>query len=262
VRLVPNIKPALLRDHPHYAELAAKGWFVKDADGDPIECQFWDELGAYVDFTNPDAAAWWRGQVTAQLLDYGIASTWNDNNEYEIWDRRARIDGFGAPRPAAAERPVQTLLMMRASRQAQRAHDPRHRPYVVTRSGMAGMQRYAQTWSGDNNTSWNRCASTRRWALAWRCRAYPTTGTTSAASPARARTRTAAALGAGGHPHAAFLDPQLEHRSHGQRTVDVSGDDPGDRAADGAAAGADPAAWPPALAPSCPLRAGHAPAVA
>jgi alpha-glucosidase len=150
---VPNIKPALLRS-PHYAELAAKGWFVKDADGDPIECQFWDELGAYVDFTNPDAAAWWRGQVTAQLLDYGIASTWNDNNEYEIWDRRARIDGFGAPRPAAAERPVQTLLMMRASRQAQRAHDPRHRPYVVTRSGMAGMQRYAQTWSGDNNTSW------------------------------------------------------------------------------------------------------------
>jgi alpha-glucosidase len=154
VRLVPNIKPALLRDHPHYADLAAKGWFVKDADGDPIECQFWDELGAYVDFTNPDAAAWWRGQVTAQLLDYGIASTWNDNNEYEIWDRRAHIDGFGAPRPAAAERPVQTLLMMRASRQAQRAHDPNHRPYVVTRSGMAGMQRYAQTWSGDNNTSW------------------------------------------------------------------------------------------------------------
>jgi alpha-glucosidase len=71
---------------------------VKDADGDPIECQFWDELGAYVDFTNPDAAAWWRGQVTAQLLDYGIASTWNDNNEYEIWDA-ARASTVSA-RPA------------------------------------------------------------------------------------------------------------------------------------------------------------------
>lgn len=154
VELVPNIKPALLVTHPRYAELAAKGWFVSDADGDPIVCQFWDEVGGYVDFTNPDAAAWWRGQVTEQLLAHGIRSTWNDNNEYEIWDSRARIAGFGTPRAAAAERPVQTLLMMRASRAAQIAYRPDERPYVVTRSGMAGMQRYAQTWSGDNYTAW------------------------------------------------------------------------------------------------------------
>lgn len=154
VELVPNIKPALLVTHPRYAELAEKGWFVSDADGDPIVCQFWDEVGSYVDFTQPDAAAWWRAQVTEQLLAYGIRSTWNDNNEYEIWDRRARIAGFGSPRDAAAERPVQTLLMMRASRAAQIAYRPNERPYVVTRSGMAGMQRYAQTWSGDNYTAW------------------------------------------------------------------------------------------------------------
>ncbi|MGH1560760.1 TIM-barrel domain-containing protein [Caulobacter segnis] len=92
--------------------------------------------------------------MTEQLLAYGVRSTWNDNNEYEIWDRRARIAGFGQSRPAAAERPVQTLLMMRASRAAQIAYRPDERPYVVTRSGMAGMQRYAQTWSGDNYTAW------------------------------------------------------------------------------------------------------------
>jgi alpha-glucosidase len=37
--------------------------------------------------------------VTQQLLEYGIHSTWNDNNEYEIWDKRARISGFGTPGP-------------------------------------------------------------------------------------------------------------------------------------------------------------------
>jgi alpha-glucosidase len=154
VELVPNIKPALLVDHPRYAELAEKGWFVSDQDGDPVVCQFWDELGSYIDFTHLDAAAWWREQVTATLLDNGIRATWNDNNEYEVWDRRARVAGFGQPRAAAADRPVQTLLMMRASRAAQIAHRPDERPYVVTRSGMAGMQRYAQTWSGDNFTAW------------------------------------------------------------------------------------------------------------
>lgn len=155
VELVPNIKPALLVDHPRYAELAAKAWFITDADGDPVICQFWDEVGSYVDFTNPAAAAWWRDQVTTQLLANGMHATWNDNNEYEVWDARARIAGFGAPRPARAERPVQTLLMMRASRTAQIAFRPHERPYVVTRSGMAGMQRYAQTWSGDNFTAWS-----------------------------------------------------------------------------------------------------------
>lgn len=28
------------------------------------------------------------------------------------------------------------------------------RPYVVSRSGCAGIQRYASSWSGDNYTSW------------------------------------------------------------------------------------------------------------
>ncbi len=154
IELVPNIKPALLLSHPRYAELAERRWFVSDDAGAPIECLFWDELGSYIDFTNPEAATWWREQVTGQLLEYGIRATWNDNNEFEIWDSSARFAGFGAPHAAAAERPVQTLLMMRASRAAQIAYRPDERPYVVTRSGMAGLQRYAQTWSGDNFTAW------------------------------------------------------------------------------------------------------------
>jgi alpha-glucosidase len=165
IDLVPNIKPALLVSHPRYAELAARGWFVTDADGQPIETQFWDEVGSQVDFTNPDAAAWWRGQVTEQLLANGIRGTWNDNNEYEIWDKRAMIAGFGNPRPAAAERPIQAMLMMRASRAAQIAWRPAERPYVVTRSGMAGLQRYAQTWTGDNFTAWKTLRFNQKMAL-------------------------------------------------------------------------------------------------
>lgn len=154
VQLVPNIKPALLRSHPRYDEVAAAGLFVADTEGVPVEAQFWDEVGSYIDFTKPEGARWWRDQLTSALLDNGIEATWNDNNEYEIWDVRARFDGFGSGVPAAAMRPVQPMLMMRASRQAQLAARPAQRPFVVTRSGMAGLHRYAQTWSGDNRTEW------------------------------------------------------------------------------------------------------------
>jgi alpha-glucosidase len=154
IRLVANIKPALLVDHPRFAEVAAQDLFVKDEAGAPTELQYWDAIGAALDFTNPKTAAWWREQVTTALLRYGIAATWNDNNECEVWDPSARVAGFGAAAPAAAARPLQPLLMARASRQAQLAHAPSERPYVVTRSGMAGLQRYAQTWTGDNFTAW------------------------------------------------------------------------------------------------------------
>jgi alpha-glucosidase len=154
IELVPNIKPALLHDHPRYRDAAEQGLFVKDADGQPIEVQFWDDLGAALDFTNPATARWWREQVTTALLDQGMRATWNDNNECEVWDPAALVDGFGDPRPAAEARPLQPLLMMRASRAAQLAARPGELPYVVSRAGMTGMQRYAQTWSGDNYTSW------------------------------------------------------------------------------------------------------------
>lgn len=51
-------------------------------------------------------------------------------------------------------RPLQTLLMVRASFEAQRAYRPDLRPYLISRSGCPGIQRYAQTWSGDNAASW------------------------------------------------------------------------------------------------------------
>ena len=165
VRLVPNIKPALLRSHPRYDEVAAAALFVADESGTPVEAQFWDEVGSYIDFTKPQAARWWREQVTTALLDQGIEATWNDNNEYELWDARARFDGFGEARPAAAMRPVQPMLMTRASRRAQVEARPDRRPYVVTRSGMAGLHRYAQTWSGDNRTHWKTIRYNARQAI-------------------------------------------------------------------------------------------------
>ena len=154
IRLCPNIKPCLLRDHPRFAEAEAKGLLIRDEDGKPTMVQFWDEVGAYLDFTNPDTVDWWKKAVVESLLKYGVAATWNDNNEFEVWNIEARICGFGNPRRAVECKPLQTLLMMRASREAQREFLPANRPFLVTRSGTVGMHRYVQTWSGDNYTSW------------------------------------------------------------------------------------------------------------
>ncbi|EXU74629.1 glycoside hydrolase family 31 protein [Erwinia mallotivora] len=155
LHLAANIKPCLLQDHPQYQAVAAQGLFIRDSESDqPERSAFWDDEGSHLDFTNPATITWWQQGVTRQLLEMGIDSTWNDNNEYEVWDGEARCHGFGRSLAIKDIRPVMPLLMMRASMEAQQRFAPEKRPFLISRSGCAGMQRYVQTWSGDNRTSW------------------------------------------------------------------------------------------------------------
>ena len=155
MKLAANIKPCLLHDHPRFDEVKEKGLFIQDSEYDQPEISvYWDADGSHLDFTNPETVAWWKENVTEQLLKKGIDSTWNDNNEYEIWDKAARCHGFGKTIPVSMIRPLQPLLMMRASHEAQTEFAPELRPYLISRSGCPGMNRYVQTWSGDNRTNW------------------------------------------------------------------------------------------------------------
>jgi alpha-glucosidase len=156
VKVVANLKPCLLDDHPRYGDVAASGGFiVGEGDKTPLKSQFWDGEGAHLDFTNRAAVQWWRDGLTNQVLDYGVDAGWNDNNEYGLWDDAATCAGFGEPVALSLIRPVQALLMTRATLEAQVAAKPEERPFTVTRAGCPGIQRYAQTWSGDNTTSWD-----------------------------------------------------------------------------------------------------------
>jgi alpha-glucosidase len=158
---VANLKPVLIDDHVNYAELAGAGGFIKAADGTPVLEQFWDGMGSFLDFTNSATIAWWQDRFKAQVLDKGFSAGWNDNNEYEIGREDAAATGFGKPFPAIAARPLHALMMTRATYEASIAHAPDLRPFTITRAGPAGLQRYAETWTGDNFTSWH----TLKWNL-------------------------------------------------------------------------------------------------
>jgi len=109
VRLCANVKPCLLRDHPLFTEAATLGLLIADAKGEPSWVQFWDGIGAYLDFTQPKTLDWWQAKVKETLLDYGITATWNDNNEFEIWTDKALAHGFSHPHSANERKPLQSL---------------------------------------------------------------------------------------------------------------------------------------------------------
>lgn len=156
IHFIPNIKPAFLLTHPMYDSIADRGFFIKNDDGTPFVTQLWDGLGSYLDFTNKDAYDFWCTQVTEKLLDNGIVATWNDNNEFDIKDSGATVNGFGFGKIKARDvRPALTYLMVKASYEAQKKKHPELRPFLSTRSGNIAVRRMAQTWSGDNMTSFH-----------------------------------------------------------------------------------------------------------
>jgi alpha-glucosidase len=166
MKLVANLKPCLLDDHPAYAQLAKERAFIEHAEsGRPVVEPYWDGQGSHLDFTKPQAVLWWQTQLQQQILDKGIEVGWNDNNEYAIAAEDAYSAGWGQAIPIHRSRPLHALLMTRATHEAQLAWNlaqgQTDNQFTVTRAGPPGIQRYAQTWSGDNTTSW----ATLKWNI-------------------------------------------------------------------------------------------------
>lgn len=152
LEFLPNVKPAFLTDHPLYDEIAKKGLFLHYRDGSPALFPFWGGMASYLDFTNPNAYAFWKAQVRSTLVEKGYRNIWNDNNEYDVWDGEVYAQGFGQETPARLIRPLFSYLMARASREACLEAGVVE-PFNISRCAIAGTPRVATTWTGDNLTS-------------------------------------------------------------------------------------------------------------
>lgn len=151
MKVLANIKPALLTTHPNFTE--CRSLFIQnDERTQPDLAPWWGGLGAHLDFTNPDTVNWWKKQVITKLLANGIDCTWNDNNEFNLRNSNAKC--FNG-QTIESMRPVQTMLMLKSSYDAQKTANKKLRPWLLTRAACSGAQRYGGTWTGDNRSSWH-----------------------------------------------------------------------------------------------------------
>ncbi|MBU3075207.1 glycoside hydrolase family 31 protein [Clostridium estertheticum] len=152
----PNIKPGMLITNPLYEEFKSAKAYIMDENGkEPHKDRFWGGKASFVDFTNPKARELWKRHLKQSFIDKGIVCIWNDNNEYEINNSKALCEFEGEKITINAIRPLMPNLMAMAAKQALKESCPNVRPYITNRAGFAGIQRYAQTWAGDNSTSWH-----------------------------------------------------------------------------------------------------------
>jgi len=142
----------------------AGNYFQHRRNGDVFIPRVWPGDSVFVDYTRSDARQWW-GDLHRAYTDNGIAGIWNDMNEpADFIDQTGKNQrdvvsyDEGANTTHAKNRNVFALLMARATYEGLARLQPDRRPFVITRAGYAGIQRYSTMWTGDTNSTWDSLA--------------------------------------------------------------------------------------------------------
>ena len=122
-------------------QMESKGFYIPGTD--------------WIDFFNPDAAAFYWQNFSGKLLKpYKIDAWWQDATEPENDDLLNRRVNNGKT-PGEFFRNVYPLFVNKTVYEGLRKDDPGRRAMILTRSGFSGIQRYgAVTWSGDVGNDW------------------------------------------------------------------------------------------------------------
>lgn len=145
-----------------YQDGLKQNTFLKYPNAKLVTAPVWPGPCHFPDFTSARARAWWASLIPI-LTQAGFAGFWNDMNEPAIinlqkdptlpdyvvhdWDSAGNSHVGGGHN-------VYGMLMARATREGLQKQYPAKRPFVMTRAAYAGAQRYASSWTGDNESTW------------------------------------------------------------------------------------------------------------
>lgn len=157
--LNPGIKYA--RESKPFVEGRMLDAFCKYPNGELAIAPVWCGWSVFPDFTDPLVRTWWSRQYEF-MLDLGVAGFWHDMNEpaaFIAWGDRSlpkvtrhKMEGRGGDHREAHN--VYGFLQAQAGYESLSQYRPHQRPFIVSRAGWAGLQRYAWTWTGDVECTW------------------------------------------------------------------------------------------------------------
>lgn len=166
--------------HPLFDELASKGYLLRRRDGNPLVLD-WDvkpgtspfgsvltplpESGA-LDFTNPDAYAWWR-DAHERLFDIGV-----DVIKVDFGEQIPFSDDVVAFNGDTGRRlhNVYSLLYNQCIYEATKLYSPSAKndpPQIWGRAGWTGIQRFPMQWGGDPQSDWGGLEASIRGGLSY-----------------------------------------------------------------------------------------------
>ncbi|GAA4988068.1 glycoside hydrolase family 31 protein [Actinopolymorpha pittospori] len=185
VHVVVIADPGVAKDRrdPVYRSGLTADVFCRDAHGHVVTGVVWPGATVFPDFTAQRTRDWWSG-LYRTYTEMGVDGFWHDMNEpsvFAAWgdgtlplSTRHDLDGRGGDHREAHN--LYALLLNHAGFEGVHRLRPERRPFLLSRSGFAGLQRYAGTWSGDIGTSWEGLRMSLAFTIGLGCSGIPYSG--------------------------------------------------------------------------------------
>ncbi|WP_201839898.1 alpha-glucosidase [Microvirga zambiensis] len=153
IRFLGYVNPYLAVDGSLFPEADAAGYFAKDEKGNTALVDFGEFDCGVVDFTNPDAAAWFAERVIGQnMLDFGLSGWMADFGEYLPIDVKLAI-GIDAKLMHNAW----PTLWAEVNARAVESRGKTGEALFFMRAGFTGVQKHCPLlWGGDQSVDFTR----------------------------------------------------------------------------------------------------------
>lgn len=158
IELTVSVYPGVKIDSTYesYADGLKKEVFIKYSNGTLFKTEIAPLQLVLPDYTNPKTRTWWIDKMK-WMQDNGISGYWNDMNEPAVGGSylpdNLQFNFEGRKANALEAKNLYGFLLARSSYEAGLKYRNGKRPFILTRSAFAGVQRYAAVWSGDNTAS-------------------------------------------------------------------------------------------------------------
>ncbi|KAH6844799.1 glycoside hydrolase family 31 protein [Chaetomium sp. MPI-CAGE-AT-0009] len=153
--------PYLGQASPVFAEAAAKGYLLKRKNGDVFQWDLWQTGMGIVDFTNPEACAWFASCLE-RLFDTGVDSIKTDFGERIPFEDVQWYDTAVDPKKMHNYYPfIYNKLVYETLQKRYGANEA----VLFARSAVAGTQRFPLTWGGDCESTPEAMAESLRGGL-------------------------------------------------------------------------------------------------
>ncbi|MBN1648466.1 MAG: alpha-xylosidase [Spirochaetales bacterium] len=159
LRICVWINPFIAQKSPLFAKAAAGGYLLRTPEGAVRQADDWQAGMGYVDFTNPEAAAWFQSKLKA-LLDMGVDCFKTDFGE------RIPIDVvYHDGSDPVLMHNFYTFLYNRTVFELLQKVKGKEEAIVFARSACTGSQQFPVHWGGDCTATYASMAETLRGGL-------------------------------------------------------------------------------------------------
>ena len=161
------INPYIGQKSPLFQEGMEHGYLIRKTNGDVWQTDMWQAGMGLVDFTNPDAAAWYQGKLKT-LLDMGVDCFKTDFGERVPVKDIAYYDGSD---PVKMHN-YYTYLYNQAVFQLLERERGTGDAVLFARSATVGGQQFPAHWGGDCSATYPSMAETIRSGLSLACAGF------------------------------------------------------------------------------------------